>query len=484
MNSIKYFFLFSSIGLILLKQFYLAIIPIVVVIALMITKSKKNNSRSKDVIDKYKSEVNKSHKNLANLVDKIFDILDKGLLLKVKAKESLNESDKTKIAAENISSEQENIASSIQEITATVSILAESIVNETEMYNELSESAGQINEVISAGQKQTQIVKSEVETLKEYSTKLDEQIVTLKQGSKSIENIIETIKNVAGQTNLLALNASIEAARAGEHGRGFAVVASEVKKLAEETHKLTSIVESDIKNIQSITSIVSDVSSSTFSGINKSEEQINILIQHFTKVVDSINLINKNIFNINDSIQQTSAGAEEVNAAIQTISASIQMTTSEILEVSSQANLLYDNQNIVTKYSSELIDFVSKLSSIEKQIFLDLRLNDHYNWINTLKEAIDKKNAGINLQLDHTLCKLGKWYFNYTPNDFEKEIYDRINKPHMTVHSSGRVILNHIQNNNIQNASSVFETETMPAVKEIEKLFAEYKDLLKNQCAV
>lgn len=52
------------------------------------------------------------------------------------------------------------------------------------------------------------------------------------------------------RTNLLALNAAIEAARAGEAGRGFAVVADEIRKLANNSKKSISEINSIVAGVQ------------------------------------------------------------------------------------------------------------------------------------------------------------------------------------------------------------------------------------------
>ena len=95
-----------------------------------------------------------------------------------------------------------------------------------------------------------QIVQT-IDGIHESSNKTLTNMERLQKTSREIVNILQSVSSISKQTQLLALNATIESARAGEHGKGFAVVASEIHKLADDTNKSVSDINSLIKAIQS-----------------------------------------------------------------------------------------------------------------------------------------------------------------------------------------------------------------------------------------
>jgi methyl-accepting chemotaxis protein len=167
-----------------------------------------------------------------------------------------------------------------------------------------------------------------------------------------INNAVRHIATIAQQTHLLALNATIEAARAGEHGRGFAVVAEEVRKLSQETRKLTEQISTLADGInlgsQEVLDSMSDSTATAFqskavadSAGRKLQEIVGAVqasvdqIQEITRLtreqtsgavrlVDAIEEIAKIAEENAAGTQQATAATEEQTAAMQELAASAQ----------------------------------------------------------------------------------------------------------------------------------------------------------------
>ncbi|BAF70229.1 methyl-accepting chemotaxis protein [Nitratiruptor sp. SB155-2] len=162
----------------------------------------------------------------------------------------------------------------------------------------------------------------------------------LEKQIKEVENVADIISDIASQTNLLALNAAIEAARAGEHGKGFSVVADEVRKLAERTQKELEMITNIIKNI-----IDSIKKSHTF--IDKNSKHMKSLVQ---KNQVSTTIIQQLSQNLNESAKKSEvsyANSVEISQTIESIAAKIshlaelsESNKADINEIASLANEL------------------------------------------------------------------------------------------------------------------------------------------------
>lgn len=157
---------------------------------------------------------------------------------------------------EDVSSTTEEIAAGMEETAAsTEEVNASSMIMKNDIDSVVEEAENGVESSTLIANKAS-ILKDDAIRLeknaREVRRKLNDNLKVALEKSKSVEKInalTKGILEIAEQTNLLSLNAAIEAARAGEAGKGFCVVANEIKELAE-------VSRNNVKEIQSITSIV------------------------------------------------------------------------------------------------------------------------------------------------------------------------------------------------------------------------------------
>jgi hypothetical protein len=123
------------------------------------------------------------------------------------------------------------------------------------------------------------------------TTALSQEFTGLTQAVNGLRDILKIIDTIAGQTNLLALNATIESARAGEAGRGFSVVASEVKKLANDTKASLSRTHASIGGMESSLASLGKNIQDTRGQLVQTQEGYNSIVSQIEEMFKNLQMI-------------------------------------------------------------------------------------------------------------------------------------------------------------------------------------------------
>lgn len=133
--------------------------------------------------------------------------------------------------------QSEELIGKLQETIRLISLTSDELTETTSQVQIASEEIGQATQSIS---KET---NEQVAKMEAISSRMEEAGNVLEDVSIIVDQAIKKSKQIAFQTNVLALNAGVEASRAGDYGRGFSVVAENVRKLSEQSKKVSDDIE-------------------------------------------------------------------------------------------------------------------------------------------------------------------------------------------------------------------------------------------------
>lgn len=338
----------------------------------------------------------------------------------------------------------ETAATASNEMSATVSVIADNAYQASENIKQVSATAHQN--------------VANMQQVEHAISQAAERITELEKHSKEIGDIVTTIDEIADQTNLLALNAAIEAARAGDAGRGFAVVADEVKKLSQRSQKATAKINSMLSFVQNSIKESSEI-------INKSNQSIHVTSETTEAVYSTLSETEGLVSDIANSTNEQRIASEDISNSV-----------TEVLQVATENETngrnitqLMDALNMAIEQQREAL---SKKNIKDKVILLAQA--DHVLW---KKKLADFEGGRISLKPedagDHTICRLGKWYYEQGIEDFKNnDIFKAIEAPHRKVHDAARSAI--LKRQKDPNA------DILPEMQQLEDASAEVVKLLQQ----
>jgi methyl-accepting chemotaxis protein len=264
--------------------------------------------------------------------------------------------------------------------------------------------------------------------------RLLESVATGTEGLQNVVGnlgqVIDLIAEIADQTKLLALNATIEAARAGEQGKGFAVVASEVKSLSQQTADATRTIRKQIANLnESFASVLGTVS--------ESRTTMGVVVGTADKVGADFDNISRNSTSIATQVVELTTIMGQQKLAVDLLAKNVSVVSEKGQQNLSSVEKL-TNQTDKSVGAIEAMRTKLATEDIANKV-LYLAKADHVMWKKRLLDmAVGRSTLKSSELTDHTVCRLGKWYYQQAGDDMKRAAAFRsIEGPHKKVHTHG-----------------------------------------------
>ena len=151
----------------------------------------------------------------------------------------------------------------------------------------------------------------------------------------------------------------------------------------------------------------------------------------------------------------------------------------KIEEIENSVKECITHSREMVKFHIERINFFYEINGvyIPLSAMISLRELDHMNWVNDLRNAIEKSEE-FKGQADPTKCGFGKWYSSAEIKVPRlREIFNKFDAPHKMLHEYAPKIKNLIKENRAADAEKILKSEVMSILNDIKSKFKEFREV-------
>lgn len=342
------------------------------------------------------------------------------------------------------------IASAGEELSATINSISQNVENTVS-------AAGEAKKLAESGDKVIADTLNKIEEVNRVLNAANDSLSRLMDTADQANTIIRVVNDISAKTDLLALNAAIEAARAGAAGKGFAVVAHEVGRLSEKTQDSINEIETILKNIQNDVKAVSEDLQTGTTSATSATGQVFAAKATIDNIVSQINHVDNEVSNIGAAIKEQAQAVTDIASNVSTISDGSKGVNTSVQDVS-------DIVDSVTKRSNSTRNLLGSYDMGPRSLLLQSQV-DHLYWMHRLRRMLEgKENIQQEEFVDHTKCRLGKWYLSVDlteRNETFRNLYGLLDEPHARLHNVAANVIRLFNSGDLDEAFRRYE-ECLP----------------------